>query len=58
MIVSASGVIGSRRDGRKRGDSHFNHMPAASILQQVGDDTFQAYFKFANVRNPFDRMVL
>lgn len=33
------------------------HLLASQIRCEVGDDRFTAYFKFAVVRNPFDRLV-
>ena len=33
------------------------HLMARQILTEVGPETFQAYFKFAIVRNPWDRLI-
>jgi hypothetical protein len=33
------------------------HLHARQIRQEVGDGRFSSYFKFAIVRNPFDRLV-
>jgi hypothetical protein len=41
----------------KSGALYYNHMPACEILQHVGDDVWNAYFKFTIVRNPFDKLV-
>lgn len=50
------GIVGARArftDGRDR-PRFWNHMTAADIYKAIGAGTFDAYFKFANVRNPFD----
>jgi len=57
QILSASGIIGSRRDGRAPNDVFFNHMPTIRLLESVGLSTFNRYLKFCNIRNPFDKMV-
>lgn len=33
------------------------HLTASQIRQEVGEGRFSSYFKFAVVRNPFDRLV-
>jgi hypothetical protein len=33
------------------------HLLATQVRQEVGPDTFAAYFKFSFVRNPFDKVV-
>ena len=35
---------------------HEEHQFAAQIIHMVGDQRFQSYLKFANVRNPFDML--
>ncbi len=57
QIISSSGIIGSRRDGKTSDDMFFNHMPAIFLLERIGLRTFNRYFKFCNMRNPFDKMV-
>ncbi len=51
--VSAVGVIGSRRTGKRDGDVWYNHMPAREVKALVGDDVWHRYLKFAAVRNPY-----
>ena len=54
--VSHTGVIGYR--GRDiRGKQWFNHMPASAIRKHVDDSTWDDYFKFCVVRNPFDKLI-
>jgi hypothetical protein len=55
--ISPIGIVGSRREGTARGDMFFNHMPAIMLLERIGLSRFNAYFKFCNVRNPFDKMM-
>jgi hypothetical protein len=50
-----AGIIGSR--GEVVDPTWFNHMPAALIKRQIGEDAWNRYFKFCVVRNPFDKMV-
>jgi hypothetical protein len=57
QIISSSVIIGSRRDGRTPDDMFFNHMPALLLLERIGLRTFNRYFKFCNMRYPFDKMV-
>lgn len=54
--VSTAGIVGYR--GPKQESAiYYNHMSAKEILHHVGKDTWNAYFKFTIVRNPFDKMV-
>lgn len=53
---SAEGIIGYR--GRyPKGKTWLNHMSAAAIKQQIGEDTWDGYYKFCVVRNPFTKLV-
>ena len=56
-LITEVGVIGARRDGQKKDDRFYNHMPAAQVRAALGDAIFSRYFKFAVVRNPFDKTV-
>lgn len=54
--VSESGIVGYR--GTEPGTYTFwNHMPAASIRDQVGAKVWDTYYKFTVVRNPFAKLV-
>jgi Sulfotransferase family len=55
--VSALGVVGSRRTGKKTGDTWVNHMPAARVRALLGEETWARYFKFTTVRNPFAQVL-
>jgi len=57
QIVSAAGVVGGRRDGKRRGDLWYNHMPAERVRELLGAETWARYFRFATVRNPFSQML-
>ena len=57
-IVSSSGVVGARGMGMKaREQEWYNHMPAAEIRSKLPEDVWDSYFKFCNLRNPWDKTV-
>lgn len=39
------------------GMGYYNHMPAAEIVERVGADVWQRYFKFCFERNPLDKTI-
>lgn len=53
--ASQAGIIGCRGD--KLIKVWFHHMPASKIMDLVGRDIWQSYFKFCVIRNPFDKLV-
>lgn len=53
--ISKYGIVGHREDGKPT--NFYNHMSANLIKRYIGDDTFNNYFKFCVVRNPYDKMV-
>lgn len=54
--VGASGIIGYRGTN-PIGKKFYNHMPAKDIRDKLGDQTWERYFKFCVVRDPFDKLV-
>ncbi|MCS3754373.1 hypothetical protein GGP79_002337 [Salinibacter ruber] len=54
--VSDAGVVGYRGSNYERA-TWWNHMPAADIRDRLGPSTWESYFKFCVVRNPFDKAV-
>jgi hypothetical protein len=54
--VSPAGIIGYRGDDTG-GKTWFNHMAAVDIRRLLGDDTWDSYFKFAVIRDPFDKLL-
>jgi hypothetical protein len=55
--VSELGIVGSRRDGRRNGDTWYNHVPAARVRELLGAEVWGRYFKFATVRDPFAQVL-
>jgi hypothetical protein len=51
------GIIGSRSEYVKEKDIWKNHISAKEIKTILGNDTFNTYFKFAVIRNPYDVIV-
>lgn len=61
-FVSDVGIVGHREDGsvggrRPAGCVWYNHMPAAEIRLQLGEDVWASYFKFCVVRNPYQKCI-
>ena len=56
-IITPAGIVGARRDGQTEEAIFYASMPAIVLLERIGLSTFNRYFKFGNVRNPFDKMV-
>ena len=54
--VRQEGIIGYR-GGDTRGKRWFNHMSAADIREQLGVAIWDRYFKFAVIRDPFDKLL-
>ena len=54
-VVTAYGVVGARLGGAKEG--FWNHMSARQVIDAVGPKVWASYLTFANVRNPWDKMV-
>ncbi|WP_198265490.1 sulfotransferase family 2 domain-containing protein [sulfur-oxidizing endosymbiont of Gigantopelta aegis] len=54
--ISETGIIGHR--GSREDDSiWYNHMSAEKIRDLLGRETWDSYFKFTVVRNPFDKLI-
>lgn len=49
------GFIGPHHNRHQTGG--LQHLLARQIREEIGDSRFSSYFKFAVVRNPFDRLV-
>jgi len=56
QTISEAGIIG-RRAGSIEGSSFYHHMSAKKVIDNVGWDLWDAYYKFTTIRNPFDKMV-
>lgn len=58
--ISEKGIIGARnfkKQFREEDLKYINHLPAKKVKKNIGDDIFNSYYKFCNVRNPFDLVV-
>ena len=58
--ITEKGIIGERMFKKTHNESdltYFNHQTAKKIKRNIGDTIFNSYFKFCNVRNPFDMLV-
>ncbi len=56
-IVCAEGIIGRRGKIDLAVCRWWNHMPAALLRQQIGEEVWRSYYKFCVVRNPFEKAV-
>ena len=54
--VCAEGIIGYRGE-HTAGKRWFNHMSCAAIREQLGATLWDRYFKFAVIRDPFDKLL-
>lgn len=54
--ISKAGIVGAR-GSISSNYTFFNHMPAVRIIEHIGIDIWNDYFKFVNVRNPFTRAI-
>lgn len=55
-VITEYGVVGERMKSTED-STFFNHMSAQQVITTVGLDLWSSYFKFANVRNPWDKVV-
>lgn len=56
-IISEKGIIGARNSEIKNSVNFYNHMSALEIKNKLDSRKFDEYYKFCNVRNPFDLLV-
>lgn len=58
VYESNTGIIGYR--GGKAGSGRYkwwNHMPALSIKELIGEEIWDSYFKFCVIRDPFEKCI-
>lgn len=55
-LESEFGIVGARGAGVSQ-ETWYNHMPAHRIRDQLSAETWAGYFKFCNIRNPWDKTV-
>ena len=55
-IVSPAGIIGYR-GWNHSAHAWYNHIPAAPLKERIGNDTWNNYYKFTTVRNPYERAI-
>jgi hypothetical protein len=56
-MISEKGIIGARNSEIKNNVNFYNHMTAFEIKNKLDKNKFDEYYKFCNVRNPFDLLV-
>ena len=56
-IVTAISPGHRQHKARNHGASYYNHMKPNKIKNKIGKNIFNSYFKFANIRNPWDLVV-
>lgn len=56
QYISEHGIIGARSKDTSHSE-YYNHMSALEIKQKIGDEIWDAYFKFTVIRNPFSKLV-
>lgn len=56
QVISEFGMIGGRGPGAKY-DKLYSHLTAEQIKAIVSEETWNTYFKFSVIRNPFDRLI-
>jgi hypothetical protein len=54
-VVTKYGIVGNRKQGKTH--RYYDHMTSKEVRLALGNKTFQQYFKFCVVRNPYDKMV-
>jgi len=54
--ISEAGIVGARGDDTSN-STWYNHMPAREVRDQIEQHTWDNYFKFCTVRNPFEKVV-
>lgn len=57
QYISREGIIGHRNAVIPPGTTWWNHMPAAEIRHKLGSATWNDYFKFCVIRNPFEKCI-
>lgn len=56
-IISREGIIGYRGPNPPSEYQYYNHMPAADLRSKIGAETWDSYYKFCVIRNPYDKVV-
>ena len=55
-IESKEGIIGARGTSAKNA-KYYNHKTAEELRADLGNDIWNAYYKFSIVRNPYDELI-
>jgi hypothetical protein len=56
QLVGEAGIIGYR-GWTAKGNWWYNHMPADLLRERIGHETWNSYYKFTMVRNPYERAI-
>lgn len=57
LEVSPAGIVSARGPSASSADPWWNHMGAEAIRERLGLRTWDEYFKFSVVRNPYEQLV-
>ena len=54
---SEYGIIGHRGQSARSQSKWYNHMPGYEIKELLGEDTWNSYFKFCVIRDPWEKAI-
>ncbi|KAA6186083.1 sulfotransferase family protein [Thiohalocapsa marina] len=55
--ISEHGIIGARGSKGLEQSGWLAHMPARKIREGIGEDIWSSYFRFATIRNPYEKAI-
>jgi len=58
MLINEDGIIGQREIVPSRNyEEWYSHINAKDLKEKLGEEKFNTYYKFSNIRNPYDMVV-